>query len=120
MVSKLAVAFVKQFPVLYAGLRSAYAQRVISRPPVQTPLGFKMSGIPSMEAGEFERDETQQVCALLGKGTVFVNVGANTGYYVCLARKAGARVVAIDPLDQSVQLLQRNVLVNGWTDMNIL
>lgn len=120
MLARLAVPVLKRFPVLYAGLRGAFAHRVISRPPVQTPLGFKMAGMAAMETGEFEADETRQVSALLRKATVFVNVGANTGYYVCLAREAGARVVAVEPLDQNVQLLQRNVLANGWNDVEII
>lgn len=72
-----------------------------------------------MERGEFEREETQQVSALLRCVDVFVNVGANTGYYVCLARKMGVKVLAIEPLDRNVQILQRNILANGWNDVEI-
>lgn len=73
-----------------------------------------------MESGEFEPEETKQVCTLLREAAVFVNVGANTGYYVCHARKLGKRVLAVEPLDQNVQLLQRNLIANGWNDVEVL
>ena len=72
-----------------------------------------------MSSGAFEPDETRLVQSMLRSDSVFVNVGANVGYYICLARKAGARCVAIEPLDQNVQILQRNVQANGWSDIEI-
>ncbi len=119
MISRIILPLLRRFPTLYAAVRGASAHRAVSRLPVETPLGFKMCGLRQMETGEFEPDETRQVAALLHEATVLVNIGANTGYYVCLARKAGAKVVAIEPLDQNVQILQRNVMANGWNDVEI-
>lgn len=114
------IPYLKRFPLLYAGLRAAYQQRQLVRAPVPTPLGFKLAGPVAMQTGQFEPDETRQLSALLGETDVFVNVGANCGYYVCLARKAGLKVVAVEPLDQNVQFLQRNLLANGWNDVEVL
>ena len=119
MISKLILPLLRRFPVLYAAARGASAHRAISRPAVLTPLGFKMCGLNAMESGSFEPDETRQISALLREVTALVNIGANTGYYVCLARNAGAKVLAIEPLDQNVQILQRNILANGWNDVEI-
>jgi len=86
---------------------------------METPLGFNLAGPRSMENGNFETKETQQIPRLLRDVSVFINVGSNVGYYVCLARQAGAKVVAIEPLDQNVQMLQRSVSANGWSDIEI-
>jgi FkbM family methyltransferase len=73
-----------------------------------------------MQDGSFEPIETGRVTKLLQQTDLFVNVGANVGYYVCLARQLGKRVIAVEPLEQNVQLLQRNVLANEWNDVEIL
>ena len=114
------MSVLRRFPVLYAGIRGAYSYREISRPPKPTPFGFRFAGPPLMEIGEFERDETIQLRSLLENAEVFINIGANVGYYVCHARQMGKRVVAIEPLEQNVQLLERNLLANDWRDVEVL
>jgi FkbM family methyltransferase len=45
-----------------------------------------------------------------------VDVGANIGYYVCLARSRSKNVIAFEPIALNVQLLLRNIEINGWKD----
>ena len=45
--------------------------------------------------------------------TVFVDVGANIGYYSLLAAKKGARVIAIEPEKTNFEILEKNVKKNG-------
>ena len=119
MIRKTLMTLLRRFPTLYAAFRGAYGHQVVSRLPATTPFGFKLAGPPAMERGEFEPEETKQVCAFLREAEVFVNVGANVGYYVCHARQLGISVLAIEPLDQNVQILQRNLLANGWNDVEV-
>jgi len=86
---------------------------------VLTPLGFKLvSGFhPAyklMREGKFEIEETAIISRLLAHADVFVDVGANLGYYTCLASQRGKQVVAFEPQPQNLNCLMRNVMVNGY------
>lgn len=72
-----------------------------------------------METGTFEPVETGLIGAFARTGKVFVDVGANFGYFVCLARRKGAHVVAIEPLRENLAVLYDNIAANGWGDIEI-
>jgi FkbM family methyltransferase len=50
---------------------------------------------------------------------VFVDVGANVGFFTCLARANGKAVVAVEPFPLNVRSLVRNAAANGWTDLEV-
>jgi FkbM family methyltransferase len=84
-----------------------------------TPLGFKLaSGVhPAyelMRTGKFEVEETQIIASLLPKSDVFIDVGANLGYYSLLALHIGKTVIAFEPQQQNIQCLCLNLDINGW------
>jgi len=88
---------------------------------VVTPLGFKLtSGLhPAyqlMRTGKFEVEETAIISRLLPKVDVFVDIGANLGYYTCLALQQGKPVIAFEPQQQNLQCLFQNLTANGWED----
>lgn len=88
---------------------------------VITPLGFKLtSGLhPAyelMRTGMFEIEETAIISKLLPHVDVFVDVGANLGYYTCLALQSGKPVIAFEPQQQNLQCLFQNLIANGWED----
>jgi len=88
---------------------------------VVTPLGFKLtSGLhPAyelMRSGKFEVEETAIIARLLPRVKVFVDIGANLGYYTCLALQSGKPVVAFEPQQQNLQCLFQNLTANGWED----
>jgi FkbM family methyltransferase len=93
-------------------------------PAVRTPLGFLFSGSSSqhhraMQAGTFEPDEVRVLTALLRDASLFIDVGANAGYFTCLARHLGCAAVAIEPLPANVAYLQANLCANGWEDTEV-
>lgn len=114
MLIKLLKPFIQRFPRLamtYRRMRDSW--RSFDQPR-QTPMGFLFSGNAEMQAGRFEPEETRLVIFLLKKSEVLVNVGANVGYYACLALSRGVRVLAFEPEMQNAQYLLRNIHINGW------
>ncbi len=88
---------------------------------VVTPYGFtlyarRFHANRGMQAGAFELDETALLRRHLDAQCVFVDVGANIGYYTAFARQAGAHVVAIEPQPQNLASLYATLLANGWAD----
>lgn len=68
--------------------------------------------------GEWEPEETALLQRLVKPGQVFVDVGANIGYYALLAATAGAaRVYAFEAQRSSFELLGKNVIINWMTNI---
>lgn len=69
-----------------------------------------------------EGDVHEFITSKLEKGDVFVDVGANIGYYTILASKIvgdEGRVFAIEPIPQTVAVLRFNVRLNGLSNIII-
>ena len=94
-------------------LRDAWDTRSES---VATPWGFSLAGSPLMASGRFEPAETGLVRKLLVDLDLFVNVGANVGYYCAHALSLGVGVVAIEPMPRNLHYLLTNLRMNGWDD----
>ena len=93
-----------------------YASRVEAH---HTPFGFTLAGPPGMQDGSFEADEVGLVRRLLNDADVVVDIGANIGFYTCMARQAGKQVVAVEPMRFNLDLLYRNLELNGWRDVEV-
>ena len=85
-------------------------------PTKQTKAGFYFCGSRKMIQGSFEPDETRFLQTALPLVEQFINVGANTGYYCCLALASSKPVIAFEPNDLNVKHLLTNVCLNGWQD----
>lgn len=83
------------------------------------PLGFQLVGDPSMQNGTFEPAETALLQRLLPDADLFVDVGANVGFYSCLARSKGVATIAIEPMTANLRVLFRNLRENGWNDTEV-
>lgn len=81
---------------------------------VQISYGYLLSG------NIYEPDVFSAFCHLIKKDGVFVDVGANVGYYSILAAKAGAIVYAFEPIPATYQRLRRNIELNKLTNVKAL
>jgi len=84
--------------------------------PKETPLGFKFTGNPElgMEQGTFEIQEVEIVKRCLNNVDTFINIGANIGYYCCLALQLGKKSIAFEPLESNLRHLYVNIKANNW------
>jgi FkbM family methyltransferase len=77
----------------------------------------------AFRTGCYERPVQELIEASLRTGDVFLDVGANVGFFTLLAaRRVGAagRVVAFEPVPANVGVLQRNLLVNRLRNVTVI
>jgi FkbM family methyltransferase len=111
---RLAKPIVERFPRLsmtYRYLRDTWQS---CEEPQETPMGFKLVGSQSMQNGQYEPEETQIVKDIVSHVDVVINVGANIGYYCCIALCQEKYVVAFEPISSNLRCLLRNIKVNNW------
>ena len=89
------------------------------RKPKTTPYGFKFAGNDAMEIGKFEPKETQILIKQLTNTDVFVDVGANLGFYTCLACSLVKQTISFEPFYQNLRYLYRNLAENSWNDVEV-
>ena len=112
---KFAKPLVEKIPGAAAYYRYLRDSKVLNTEVVfRDKLGFFFNGNLSMEKGEFEPQETAIVESLLESFDMFINIGANTGYYVCKALSRGVPVVAFEPNQMNVNILLKNIEANKF------
>ena len=110
----------KYSPSLEVGYRAYRQYQQLRRCRInKTPLGFMFGGNADMQAGLFEPEEVEVVRRYLHGAALFVDVGANVGYFSCISRQLGAKVIAIEPCIQNIDFLLMNLDANGWTDVEV-
>lgn len=114
--ARLARPVVERFPIVPMVYRFVRDNRRVLDVPKMIPLGFRLIGNPAMESGRFEIVETEIFNRILDKVDVVVNIGANIGYYCCIALQRGKHVVAFEPIATNLRYLCKNVKANGWED----
>ena len=82
-----------------------------------TSYKFDVVGRTLFKTGHYERAVSAWLCnRFKGGGEVFIDVGANLGYYSCLFGKLASekgQVLSIEPEPQNLDLLRRNVRNNS-------
>jgi FkbM family methyltransferase len=111
---RAAKPIIERFPKLAMTYRYMRDSWQIYEEPQETPMGFKLVGNESMQEGTFEPEETQIVKQLLSHVDVVINVGANIGYYCCIALAQEKYVVAFEPINLNLRYLLRNIKANNW------
>jgi FkbM family methyltransferase len=106
---------IKKFPIITHVVRLMMDATLKFQKPIMTCHGFKLTGNKSMMSGNFEPIETNVIKTILEKSNVFINVGANIGYYVLHSIKSGCEVnIAIEPIKSNVKCLINNLRANDW------
>lgn len=110
----------RTFPGLLSQYHSYNLTRMMKNTGLKTtPFGFNLIGHEGMQSGIFEPEETRFLSEFLDDDSVFVDVGANIGYYLCLARQRGAHVIGVEPSRQNLDFLYLNLDANAFTDIEI-
>ena len=113
---------VERFPrlaVLYRNIRDSWDSGC---DPHDTPMGFKLAGNRMMENGVFEPIETEWVKKIIKDIDVFINVGANIGYYCSLVLNEwhdSVTVLAFEPILTNFKYLMKNVAANAGKNSHI-
>jgi FkbM family methyltransferase len=116
MIIKILQPLIEKFPKIAAAYRIIRDERKINQDPKITPMGFKFIGNTSMEEGKFELRETGLIKKILPKVDWVINVGANIGFYVCIALQEEKRVIAFEPLNSNIKYLLKNINANNWNN----
>ncbi len=111
---KVIKPLVERFPKIAMSYRQWRDSKDINELPQKTSLGFKFNGNASMANCSFEPVETAIVKKIFPLVDVVVNIGANIGYYVCLALYSGKKTIAFEPMDLNLKYLLRNIKANDW------
>lgn len=70
--------------------------------------------------GEYEPDVSRLVARLLDSSWVFVDVGANIGFYTLMASKLAGSVISVEPGPETRALLEENLVLNGCKNVRVL
>jgi FkbM family methyltransferase len=128
--------YLKQYPLLvktYHAMRHFFKYELIdirdsylskSSKLKITPYGFKLMGSYSMhhramQEGTFEPEEVVLFKEHFLQADLIVDIGSNIGFYACLARSLGKKVIAVEPLPKNLEYLFSNLLANGWNDVEV-
>jgi len=127
-------AALKHGPLLKIYKRAANQKRIMfdwaathvftgSRP-VNTPWGFRLMASRYvannwMRDGRFEAEEMRIAEQVLKEVDVFVDVGANIGYYTCLAGVAGVPVLAFEPYPRNLWNLYESIRLNQQQNVEV-
>ena len=96
--------------------RSRIARRRLAKDAIMTVHGFHFNGLRGMQDGTFEPEETALVNQIFKSVDLFLNVGANSGYYCCFAQQQGIKTIAVEPVPSNVTYIAQNMAANGWGD----
>ena len=111
---KLLRNFIDRFPKIASTYRYIRDSRHIHEEAKLTPMGFRFSGNMQMQDGRFEPEETLVVERILNDADIVINVGANIGYYCCIALKRKKYVLAFEPIILNLRYLLQNIKNNAF------
>src|SRR5271165_259246 len=94
--------------------------RAVNKKVRQTRDGFTLAGDELAAGDDWEQAERATFDSLLGTHDRVVDVGANVGFYSCLAASKGKPVIAIEPSPRNVDYLKANLWRNRYQNVEVL
>jgi FkbM family methyltransferase len=85
----------------------------------QTKYGFTLAGSTIMASEDYEPDEVQSFLDLLETHETVLDIGANVGFYSCLASSRGRHVVSFEPSPRNLHFLYENLWENKFRDAEV-
>lgn len=85
----------------------------------QTAYGFQLAGDSRMARPDFEASEVQAFLRQCETNDVVLDIGANVGFYSCLAASHGKRVLAFEPAPRNLKFLYQNLWSNGFSSVEV-
>jgi FkbM family methyltransferase len=89
------------------------------RQSIQTRYGFTLAGDPHMAKDGWESDEVEAFLALLERHETVIDIGANVGFYSCLAASRGKHVISVEPSSRNLTFLYRNLAENQLSNVEV-
>lgn len=115
-------------PTFALAYRMRRDQRAASVP-VETPYGFKVACPPAaaagawfvqqVKSGRYEAEESALFLTLAKRASVCIDIGANLGWFTCLAASQGLRVVAFEPSQWNLTFLYSTLAYNDFPDVEV-
>jgi FkbM family methyltransferase len=91
----------------------------------ETPAGkmwidpVSVLGLALSDSNGFESEMRATVDAMLPKNGVFLDIGANEGFFTLYASRQAAQVVAVEPQKRAVNCIRKNIDLNGMINVRI-
>ena len=85
----------------------------------ETSFGYKLRtrgyiANKLMVNSTFEMEEMNVLKHLIAESDVFIDIGANIGYYTCMACSMNKKVIAFEPQQKNLVCLLDNIIINNW------
>jgi len=82
-------------------------------------LDRRIAPIAMLNFYDYEKDETQMIENLVGKGSCVLDVGANIGWYSInlAAARRDIKLCAFEPIPRTYETLQKNIKLNHLTNI---
>ncbi len=80
-------------------------------------------GVAITRYGHYELSMTETLNDHLRSGSVFVDLGANEGYFTIIAGRLcgpAGRVLSIEPQERLLPVIRQNILLNGLSNVSLL
>jgi FkbM family methyltransferase len=86
---------------------------------IETAYGFTLAGDPSMTEEQWEAVEIEAFLDLIASHDAIFDIGANVGFYSCLAASRGKQTLAFEPSPRNLRFLYRNLCENRFFGVEV-